>query len=62
MLEMGFDRPPPPPLGHALGFLLSWNGRRIAAKFAAGLAPLGLRPPHFGVMSMLAARPGTARS
>ena len=58
---MRYDQPPPEPLAGAVGFLLSWNGRRIAAKFAAGLAPLGLRPPHFGVMSMLAARPGTAQ-
>ena len=55
---MCFDQPPPPPLGEALGFLLSWNGQRIAAKFAMGLAPLGLRPPHFGVMTLLDAAPG----
>jgi DNA-binding MarR family transcriptional regulator len=55
---MRFDRPPPDPLGHALGFLLSWNGQRIARRFAENLEPLGLRPPHFGVMSLLAARPG----
>ena len=55
---MRFDRPPPDPLGQALGFLLSWNGQRIARTFAEGLEPLGLRPPHFGVLSLLAAAPG----
>jgi DNA-binding MarR family transcriptional regulator len=55
---MRFEQPPPEPLAHALGFLLSWNGQRIAHRFAAGLAPLGLRPPHFGVMTLLDAAPG----
>ena len=59
---MGFqDRPPPEPLAGALGFLLSWNGQRIAAKFAAALEPLGLRPPHFGVLQLIAAEPGRAQ-
>jgi DNA-binding MarR family transcriptional regulator len=55
---MRFEQPPPEPLANALGFLLSWNGQRIAAKFAAALAPLGLRPPHFGVLTLLDAAPG----
>ena len=54
---MRFEQPPPEPLASALGFLLSWNGQRIAHKFAAGLAPLGLRPPHFGVLTLLDAAP-----
>jgi DNA-binding MarR family transcriptional regulator len=59
---MGFqDRPPPEPLAGAVGFLLSWNGQRIAAKFAAALEPLGLRPPHFGVLQLIAAEPGRAQ-
>jgi DNA-binding MarR family transcriptional regulator len=59
---MGFqDRPPPEPLAGAVGFLLSWNGQRIAAKFAAALEPLGLRPPHFGVLQLIAADPGRAQ-
>ena len=55
---MRFDQPPPEPLASALGFLLSWSGRRMAHTFATGLEPLGLKPPHFGVLSLIAAQPG----
>jgi DNA-binding MarR family transcriptional regulator len=55
---MRFDRPPPEPLASAPGFLLSWNGRRTAAMFAGALEPLGLRPPHFGVMRLISTDPG----
>ena len=55
---MRFDRPPPEPLASAPGFLLSWNGRRTATMFARALEPLGLRPPHFGVMRLIASEPG----
>jgi MarR family transcriptional regulator, lower aerobic nicotinate degradation pathway regulator len=55
---MRFDRPPPEPLASAPAFLLSWNGRRTAHEFANALEPLGLRPPHFGVMTLIATDPG----
>jgi MarR family transcriptional regulator, lower aerobic nicotinate degradation pathway regulator len=55
---MRFDRPPPEPLASAPGFLLSWNGRRTATLFAEALEPLGLRPPHFGVLRLIDADPG----
>jgi MarR family transcriptional regulator, lower aerobic nicotinate degradation pathway regulator len=55
------DDPPPEPLASAPGFLLSWNGQRIARKFAAALEPLGLRPPHFGVLTLIDANPGSAQ-
>ena len=55
---MAFDRPPPEPLASAPGFLLSWNGRRTSHMFARALEPLGLRPPHFGVMQLIAKDPG----
>jgi MarR family transcriptional regulator, lower aerobic nicotinate degradation pathway regulator len=58
---MHFDQPPPEPLASAVGFLLSWNGRRIAHMFATGLEPLGLKPPHFGVLSLIAAQPGRSQ-
>src|SRR3954447_18192063 len=58
---MRFDQPPPEPLTSAEGFLLSWNGQRIAAKFAAALEPLGLRPPLFGVMTLIDANPGSTQ-
>jgi DNA-binding MarR family transcriptional regulator len=51
-----FDDPPPEPLASAPGFLLSWNGQRMAA-----LEPLGLRPPHFGVMTLIDSEPGCAQ-
>jgi DNA-binding MarR family transcriptional regulator len=58
---MRFEQRPPEPLASATGFLLSWNGRRSAQWFAEALEPLGLRPPHFGVMTLLDAVPGTTQ-
>src|SRR5919198_3740508 len=58
---MRFDRPPPEPLASALGFLLSWNGRRMAHAFEEALEPLDLRPPFFGVMRLIGADPGLAQ-
>ena len=58
---MRYEQAPPEPLASALGFLLSWNGKRMAHEFAAGLEPLNLRPHHFGVMSLIAAEPGCAQ-
>jgi DNA-binding MarR family transcriptional regulator len=55
---MDFDTPPPEPLASALGFLLSWNGRRMAHAFEKALEPLDLRPPLFGVMRLIDADPG----
>ena|SRR5204862_2767551 len=59
---MRFEQPPPEPLANALGFLLSWNGQRMAGRFAASLEPLGLRPPHFGVLRLLEADPGVTQN
>ena len=58
---MRFDDTPPEPLASAPGFLLSWNGQRIARKFAEALEPLGLRPPHFGVLTLISTSPGSAQ-
>jgi DNA-binding MarR family transcriptional regulator len=58
---MRYEQPPPEPLASALGFLISWNGQRMAHRFAEALEPLGLRPPHFGVLSLIAAQPGSAQ-
>jgi DNA-binding MarR family transcriptional regulator len=55
---MRFDQPPPEPLASAVGFLLSWNGQRMAQMFAGALEPLGLRPPQFGLMTLIDAEPG----
>jgi DNA-binding MarR family transcriptional regulator len=59
---MAFDNPPPEPLASAPGFLLSWNGQRTAAMFRGALAPLGLHPRHFGVLTLIAAHPGATQS
>ena len=58
---MPFQKAPPEPLASALGFLLSWSGKRMAHEFATALEPLGLKPPHFGVMQQINARPGCAQ-
>jgi len=58
---MRFDKPPPEPLASAPGFLLSWNGQRSAHTFAQALAPLGLRPPHFGVLTLVDFEPGSTQ-
>ena len=58
---MRFHDRPPEPLASAPGFLLSWNGQRIAARFAEALDPLGLRPPQFGVLTLIDAHPGSTQ-
>jgi DNA-binding MarR family transcriptional regulator len=58
---MRWDDPPPEPLASAPGFLLSWNGQRIAHKFAMAMETLGLRPQHFGVMTLIEGHPGCAQ-
>ena len=58
---MRFDNPPPEPLASATGFLLSWNGQRTAQMFAEALQPLGLRPPHFGLLTLIDAHPGATQ-
>ena len=55
---MRFDEPPPEPLASAVGFLLSWNGRRTSAGFAEVLREVDLRPPVFGVLTLIDSRPG----
>jgi DNA-binding MarR family transcriptional regulator len=61
IVTVRFDRSPPEPLASAVGFLLSWNGQKTAHLFAESLAPLELRPPHFGVLSLIAAEPGSTQ-
>ncbi len=58
---MRFDGPPPEPLASAPGFLLSYNGQRVAASFAESLEPLGLRPAQFGVLTLIDAEPGSTQ-
>ena len=58
---MRFENPPPEPLASAVGFLLTWNGQRMAMRFAAALEPLGIRPPHFGILSIIESDPGVTQ-
>jgi DNA-binding MarR family transcriptional regulator len=58
---MRFHDRPPEPLASAPGFLLSWNGQRMAFEFAKAMAPLGLKPPHFGVLTLIDANPGSTQ-
>lgn len=52
------DRPPPEPLASYTGFLLSWHGRRTAARFTQALEPFRLRPHQFGLMTLIEVNPG----
>jgi DNA-binding MarR family transcriptional regulator len=61
IVTVRFDRSPPEPLASAVGFLLSWNGQRTAHMFTEALAPLELRPPHFGVLTLIDAEPGSTQ-
>src|SRR5436190_492175 len=60
-IAMRFENPPPEPLASAPGFLLSFSGQRMARNLASALEPLGLRPPHFGVLRLIDANPGSTQ-
>lgn len=51
------DRPPEE-LAEFTGFLLNWLGTRAQRNFVAALEPLGFHPREYGVMHVVAARPG----
>ena len=52
---------PSPPLAGRASFLLSQLGTRNAQEFANRLAPLGLRPSHFGLLMHLARDEGQSQ-
>ncbi|WP_229719227.1 MarR family winged helix-turn-helix transcriptional regulator [Nocardia jinanensis] len=52
---------PNQPLDDRGVFLLSQIGHYVARKFAVGLAPLGLAPAHFGILTHLAAIDGRSQ-
>ena len=54
---LGGDRPPEA-LGHYTGFLMNWVSARSRARFAEALADIGLHPREFGVLTIIADRPG----
>lgn len=47
--------------GPSTAFLLAQVGAHAAARFAEGLAPLGLSPPHAGVLRVLHASEGVTQ-
>ena len=47
-----------PPLGHAVGFLLSQLGFTISRQFGGLLAGFGIEPRHFGLLRLLHAVEG----
>jgi MarR family transcriptional regulator, lower aerobic nicotinate degradation pathway regulator len=49
---------PPEALGEYTGFLMNWLALRSRAAFAEAIEELGLRPPHFGLLTVIADRPG----
>jgi DNA-binding MarR family transcriptional regulator len=57
-VEVLFADRPPEELGEFTGFLMNYLGRRSGAQFAAVLEPHGLHPRDFGVMVVIAKRPG----
>ena len=49
---------PPEALGEFTGFLMNWVAVRSRDRFAAEMAALDLRPPHFAAITVIAANPG----
>jgi DNA-binding MarR family transcriptional regulator len=54
-------RAPSPPLADRASFLLSQLGTRSAQEFANRLAPLGMRPSHFGLLMHLSQDEGQSQ-
>ena len=52
---------PPEALGEYTGFLLTWVAARGRDQFATAMAELDLRPPHFGLLTVIAAHPGATQ-
>jgi DNA-binding MarR family transcriptional regulator len=54
---LGADKPPEQ-LGDYTGFLMNWAATRSREAFGRALVDVGLKPPQFGILTMIAARPG----
>jgi MarR family transcriptional regulator, lower aerobic nicotinate degradation pathway regulator len=54
---LGADKPPEQ-LGDYTGFLMNWAAVRSREAFARALVDVGLKPPQFGILTMIASRPG----
>jgi DNA-binding MarR family transcriptional regulator len=60
-LRMWEDGPIPDELGMFPGYLMARLGEASRRRFHKALEPEGLHPRHFGVMTMVAAHPGTSQ-
>jgi len=52
---------PPEALGEYTGFLMTWIAARGRDRFATAMAELDLRPPHFALLTVIAAHPGATQ-
>src|SRR5262245_2117159 len=52
---------PSPEMSTGLAFLLSQVGAHASARFAERLAPLGLKPPHVGILGVIARADGLSQ-
>ena len=58
---MSFQTSPPETVADGVGYLLTWQGRRLAHRFARALEPLELGTRHFGLLNLIDARPGSTQ-
>ena len=58
---LGADKPPEQ-LGDYTGFLMNWAATRSREAFGRALVDVGLKPPQFGILTMIAARPGMTQN
>jgi DNA-binding MarR family transcriptional regulator len=58
---LGADKPPEQ-LGDYTGFLMTWAAARSRDAFGRALVDVGLKPPQFGILTMIASRPGMTQN
>ena len=58
---LGADKPPEQ-LGDYTGFLMNWAAARSREAFARSIGELGLKPPQFGVLTVIESRPGMTQN
>ena len=54
---LGADKPPEQLAGYT-GFLMNWAASRSREAFARAIGELGLKPPQFGILTMISSQPG----
>ncbi len=53
--------PPPPDAMHGVTFLMSKLGFHVSQRFGEAIAPLGLIPPHVGILRLVGEEPGQSQ-